>query len=1086
MAGKARVHELAKELGVTSKDVLNKLADQGEYVKSASSTVEAPVARRLRDAFTKADKSTAAAADNGSTATQSKSENKTNGQDTKAQSEQSTARSGSEKTASRVPKPGPRPKPGPKPGPPETKPAAQADSEQSGGDADSQRSRPPAAEFQDETGSREEQAKGADSSGQGNGSQQAPADKSNKQARAASGQDGPAKSERQVPKPGPRNVPKPGPRSSDDQQQQQAGGESSDGSVVPPKPQAPKPGPRSPRVGNNPFGVGSGSPGQRGGSGGKQGGQGGSGGQRQSGRGGQGQGGQRPEKQGGGQRSEKQGGGQRPDKQGGQQQGSGQGQQQTPAAKSNQRSEGAAKPNPGMMPPRPNPGMMPSRAPKPGGGAGSGSGGGGRGGPGGGRGRGRGGNAPAGGPSGPSGPGGGRGGPPSGGAPGGGPGGGRSGSGGGFRGRPGGGPGGGRGGTAGAFGKPGGPSRRGRKSKRQKRQEYMDNMQAPSVGGVRLPRGNGEPLRLRRGASLTDFAEKINANPASLVQAMFHLGEMVTATQSVSDEVLELLGQEMNYKVEMVSPEDEDRELLESFDLSFGDPGSSSDELMSRPPVVTVMGHVDHGKTRLLDTIRKSNVQEGEAGGITQHIGAYQVQTELAGQDRPVTFIDTPGHEAFTAMRARGAKSTDIAVLVVAADDGVMPQTVEAINHAQAASVPIVVAINKVDVPGADPDRIKQQLTEYSLVAEEYGGETMFVEISAKHGQNIEGLLESILLTADATLDLRANPSMQAQGVAIEAHLDRGRGPVASVLVQRGTLRIGDSIVAGGAHGRVRRMINEHDQDVTEAKPSQPVQVVGFTSVPGAGDTFLMVNEDRVARQIADRRAARIREAQNAAKRKRVSLEDLDKVLQETNQLNLIIKGDNSGTVEALEESLNKIEVGDEVELRVIHRGVGGINESDINLATAENTIVLGFNVRAEGKAAEVANREGVEIRYYSVIYRAIEDIEQALKGMLKPEYEEVQLGRAEVREVFKSSKVGTIAGSMVLNGIVRRNSKARLLRDSVVVAENLTISSLKRFKDDSTEVREGFECGMTLGSYSDIKESDIIEAYEMQEKPRI
>lgn len=610
-------------------------------------------------------------------------------------------------------------------------------------------------------------------------------------------------------------------------------------------------------------------------------------------------------------------------------------------------------------------------------------------------------------------------------------------------------------------------------------------MQAPSVGGVRLPRGSGETVRLRRGASLTDFAEKINANPASLVQAMFHLGEMVTATQSVSDEVLELLGQEMNYKIEMVSPEDEDRELLESFDISYGDPGSSEDELAARPPVVTVMGHVDHGKTRLLDTIRKTNVQAGEAGGITQHIGAYQVITELEGNKRPITFIDTPGHEAFTAMRARGAKSTDIAVLVVAADDGVMPQTVEAINHAQAAGVPIVVAVNKIDVEGANPAKIRQQLTEYNLVAEEYGGDTMFVDISAKQGTNIDNLLEAILLTADAALDMRANPHMPAQGVAIEAHLDRGRGPVATVLVQRGTLRVGDSVVAGDAYGRVRRMINENDEDVSEALPSRPVQVIGFTSVPGAGDTFLVVDEDRVARQIADRRGARIREAQNAAKRKRVSLEDLDKVLKETNQLNLIIKGDNSGTVEALEESLMKIEVGDEVELRVIHRGVGGINESDINLATAENTIVLGFNVRAEGKATEVANREGVEIRYYSVIYRAIEEIEQALKGMLKPEYEEVELGRAEVREVFKSSRIGSIAGCMVTDGIIKRNAKARLLRDNVVVAENLSINSLKRFKDDATEVREGFECGLTLGSYNDIKVGDVIEPYEMREKPR-
>jgi len=613
----------------------------------------------------------------------------------------------------------------------------------------------------------------------------------------------------------------------------------------------------------------------------------------------------------------------------------------------------------------------------------------------------------------------------------------------------------------------------------------MENMQAPSVGGVRLPRGNGETVRLRRGASLSDFAEKINANPASLVQAMFHLGEMVTATQSVSDEVLELLGQEMNYKVEIVSPEDEDRELLESFDVHLGDPNSSDEELKPRPPVVTVMGHVDHGKTRLLDTIRKSNVQASEAGGITQHIGAYQVTTQLEGEERQITFIDTPGHEAFTAMRARGAKSTDIAVLVVAADDGVMPQTVEAINHAQAAGVPIVVAVNKIDLEGANPDKIRQQLTEYGLVAEEYGGDTMFVDISAKQGRNIEGLLEAILLTADATLDLRANPNMPAQGVAIEAHLDRGRGPVATVLVQRGTLRIGDSVVAGDAYGRVRRMINENDEDLQEAPPSKPVQVIGFTSVPGAGDTFLVVGEDRVARQIADRRGARMREAQNAAKRKRVSLEDLDKALKDTNQLNLIIKGDNAGTVEALEDSLTKIEVSDEVELRVIHRGVGGITESDINLATAENTIVLGFNVRADNKASEVANREGVEIRYYSVIYRAIEDIEQALKGMLKPEYEEVALGKAEVRETFKSSKVGTIAGCLVTEGIMRRNAKARLLRDNVVIAEDLTIASLKRFKDDATEVRDGFECGLTLGSYNDIKTGDVIETYEMREKPR-
>ncbi|GAB2756424.1 hypothetical protein GCM10027174_35450 [Salinifilum aidingensis] len=1006
MAGKARVHELAKELGVTSKEVLNKLAEQGEYVKSASSTVEAPVARRLRDAFGPSDSGGGKKAASGKATQQA------------AEAGQGT---GDGATKSTPPKPSDL---APKPGPKQPASEQQSPSEQ------------PAAS------AGQEQAKPAPKPGPKPGP---------KQGSKPAAQDGGKteqqdnKGRKQAPKPGP----KPGPKSGQSQ-----GGDGEAG-VVPPKPQAPKPGPRPPRVGNNPFGVGSGAPQQRGGGGGQGGGRGGRGGQRQGG-----QGGGKPQ-QGGGQQGGQQGGGQ-------------QQENTAPAAGSESKSEGGSRPNPGMMPSRPNPGMMPPRPPRGGGAStGGGRGGGGRGG---------------GGRSGPGGGGGGRGGPGrgGGGAPAGGPP-SSGGGGGGFRGRPGGGGGGGRGrgGAAGAFGKPGGPSKRGRKSKRQKRQEYMENMQAPSVGGVRLPRGHGEPVRLRRGASLTDFAEKINANPAALVQAMFHLGEMVTATQSVSEDVLELLGQEMNYKVEIVSPEDEDRELLESFDVNFGDPGSSEEDLQHRPPVVTVMGHVDHGKTRLLDTIRRSDVQTREAGGITQHIGAYQVLSELEGNPRPITFIDTPGHEAFTAMRARGAKATDIAVLVVAADDGVMPQTVEAINHAQAAEVPIVVAVNKVDVPGANPSKVRQQLTEYGLVAEEFGGSTMFVEISAKQGENIESLLEAILLTADATLDLRANPKLPAQGVAIEAHLDRGRGPMASVLVQRGTLRVGDSIVAGGAYGRVRRMTDEKEDDVREAAPARPVQVIGFTSVPRAGDTFLVVEEDRVARQIADRRVARIREAQNAANRKRVSLEDLDKVLKETSQLNLIVKGDNSGTVEALEESLNKLDVSDEVQLRVIHRGVGGITESDINLATAENTIVLGFNVRAEGKAAEVANREGVEIRYYSVIYRATEDIEQALKGMLKPEYEEAQLGHAEVRETFKSSKVGTIAGCMVSDGIMRRNAKARLLRDNVVVTENLTVNSLKRYKDDATEVRDGFECGLTLGSFNDIKVGDIIETYEMREKPR-
>ena len=661
------------------------------------------------------------------------------------------------------------------------------------------------------------------------------------------------------------------------------------------------------------------------------------------------------------------------------------------------------------------------------------------------------------------------------------------GGGGGFRGRPGGGGGGGRpgqrGGAAGAFGRPGGAPRRGRKSKRAKRAEY-ENMQAPVVGGVRLPHGNGETIRLARGASLSDFADKIDANPAALVQALFNLGEMVTATQSVGDETLELLGGEMNYVVQVVSPEDEDRELLESFDLTYGEDEGTEEDLQIRPPVVTVMGHVDHGKTRLLDTIRKANVREAEAGGITQHIGAYQVSVELDGYERPITFIDTPGHEAFTAMRARGAKATDIAILVVAADDGVMPQTVEAINHAQAADVPIVVAVNKIDKEGADPAKIRSQLTEYGLVAEDFGGDTMFVDISAKQGTNIEALEEAVLLTADAALDLRANPDMEAQGVAIEAHLDRGRGPVATVLIQRGTLRVGDSIVAGDAYGRVRRMVDEHGEDIHEALPSRPVQVIGFTSVPGAGDNLLVVDEDRIARQIADRRSARKRNALAARSRKRISLDDLDAALKETSQLNLILKGDNSGTVEALEEALLGIEIDDEVELRVIDRGVGGVTETNVNLASASDAIIIGFNVRAEGKATELANREGVDIRYYSVIYQAIDEIQSALKGMLKPIYEENQLGRAEIRALFRSSKVGVIAGCLVTSGVMRRNAKARLLRDNIVVAENLTVSSLRREKDDVTEVRDGYECGLTL-TYSDLKEGDVVETYELVEKER-
>jgi translation initiation factor IF-2 len=658
------------------------------------------------------------------------------------------------------------------------------------------------------------------------------------------------------------------------------------------------------------------------------------------------------------------------------------------------------------------------------------------------------------------------------------------GGGGGGGGRPGGG-GRGRSGTQGAFGRPGGRPSRGRKSRKQRRQEF-DNMQAPSIGGVQVPRGNGQTIRLSRGASLSDFADKIGVNPASLVQVLFHLGEMVTATQSVNDETLQLLGAELNYNVQVVSPEEEDKELLESFNLEFGEDEGSDSDLQPRPPVVTVMGHVDHGKTKLLDAIRHTNMVAKEAGGITQHIGAYQVTTEVDGQERKITFIDTPGHEAFTAMRARGAETTDLVVLVVAADDGVKPQTTEALNHAQAAGVPVVVAVNKIDKEGADPQRVRAQLTEYGLVAEEFGGTTLFVDVSAKTRHGIDGLLEAIILTADAELDLRANPDQDAQGTAIEAHLDRGRGPVATVLVQRGTLRVSDSIVCGEAFGRVRALLDENGAPVPEAPPSRPVQVLGLTAVPDAGDSFLVVPDDRVARQIAERREARERSALFAQRRPRVTLEDLESALKsgERQELLLIIKGDVSGSVEALEDALLKIDVGEEVSLRVIGRGVGAITQDDVNLAIASNAVVVGFNVRPAGRAGELAQREGVDIRYYTVIYQAIEEIEAALKGMLKPEFEEVQLGTAEIREVFRVPRVGNVAGSIVRSGTINRGSKARLVRDGVVVSESLTVESLRRFKDDVTEVREGYECGIGIG-YNDVKIGDTIETYEMREKPR-
>lgn len=955
MPGKLRVHELAKQLGVTSKELLATLKEQGEFVKTASSTIEPPVVKKMRAHYE---------AQSGGDATEAKAD--------KAEKAAKPAKPGqgnAKKPASPAPKPGQGAQGGaksaaPKPGAP--KPGAQAP-------------KPSDAAPKPGAGS----AKAAPKPGQA-----AP------KPGAAAG--------KPAPKPG-QGAPKPG-QNAGQGDAKKSGERPTPGNAMP-RPM-PKPG-GSRRVANNPFSTGGGDnrPGPR---------PGGSKGQR----------GNRPGDNRGGKRGGRNEGG---NNRQGQDQNQGQG------------GGGGRRPSPAMMPSHPNPASMPSKAPS----------GGGRGG------RGRGGH---GGPGGPGGPGGGR--------PGG------------FRG----GRGGRRGGTAGAFGRPGGAPRKGKKSKRQKRHEF-EEQQKHVVGGVRLPDGKGQTVRLRRGASLSDFAEKIGADPAALVQALFNLGEMVTATASVSEDTLQLLGDEINYKVEVVSPEDEDRELLESFDLQFGEDEGGEEALEHRPPVVSVMGHVDHGKTRLLDTIRKTNEAAGEAGGITQGIGAYQTTVDVDGE-RTITFLDTPGHEAFTAMRARGAKSTDLAILVVAADDGVMPQTVEAINHAKAADIPVVVAVNKVDKPEAQPEKIRGQLTEYGLVPEEYGGDTMFVDISAKQGQNIDQLLESVILTADAALELTANPEMDAQGVAIEAHLDRGRGPVATVIVQRGTLHVGDSIVVGDAHGRVRRMLDEFGEDVKEAGPSRPVQVQGLSGVPGAGDNLLVVDDDRVARQIANQRDARKRSALQAKQRKRVSLEDLDKVLQETSTLNLILKGDNAGSVEALEDALLDIKTEDEVELNIIDRGVGAVTETNISLAAASDAVIIAFNVRAEGKATEIATQEGVDIRYYTVIYKAIEEVEAALKGMLKPIYEERDTGAAEIRALFKSSSVGTIAGCMVTDGKVVRNGKVRLLRDNNVITTDAKIESLRHEKDDATEIKAGYECGMVL-SYPDIQVGDIIQAYEEVEVPR-
>ncbi|RRD52157.1 translation initiation factor IF-2 [Buchananella hordeovulneris] len=953
---KPRVHELAKEFGVTSKEVIETLKAKGEFVRTASSTVEPPVARMLREHFAAASKPAEPQAEAAPAAQPAKP----TPTPAKAASSKPAAKPtpGGGKTAPGAPKPGPakdKPLPG-KPGPAD-KPTPVADKPAA--------SKPPTA------------------------------------AKPSAAPSKPA------PKPGVKPGPKPSAAKSEPAapapRRDAAPGAPKPGAVPGPRPAAPRPQaprpqrPAGPRPGNSPFAPSQGMP--------------------------------RP------------------------------GQPRRPAPPAGarpggQRPAGEA-PRPGG--PRPNPGMMPGQSglgrPAP---AARGGG------------RGRGPGAPGGGASNTGGSFGTRGGAPAAAA---GRGGGR----------------GGRGGTQGAFGRSGGRPVRGKKSKRAKRQEF-EQQSAPMIGGVQVPRGNNTKVRIRAGASLADFAERIDANPASLVTVLFHLGEMATATQSLDEDTFMLLGTELGYDVQIVSPEDEDRELLESFDIDLDAEEALVEDadLLPRPPVVTVMGHVDHGKTKLLDAIRSADVVAGEAGGITQHIGAYQIHRLHEGEERAITFIDTPGHEAFTAMRARGASVTDIAILVVAADDGIMPQTIEALNHAQAAGVPIVVAVNKIDKDGANPEKIRGQLTEYNLVSEEYGGDTMFVDVSALKRIGIDDLLDAVLLTADGALELQANPRQDARGVAIEANLDKGRGAVITALVQRGTLRIGDSIVAGTAYGRVRAMFDEHGNALTEAKPSRPVQVLGLTSVPRAGDSFLIAGDDRTARQIADKRAAAERAANLAKRRKRISLEDFDAALKEgkVDTLNLIIKGDVSGAVEALEDSLLKIDVGEEVQLRIIHRGVGAITQNDVNLATVDNAVIIGFNVRPAERVADMADAEGVEIKYYSVIYQALEDVEQAMKGMLKPIYEEVQLGTAEIRQVFRSGRFGNIAGSIVRSGTIRRNTKARLVRDGVVVADNLNIESLRREKDDVTEVREGYECGITLG-YKDIAEGDVIETWEMREKPR-
>jgi translation initiation factor IF-2 len=582
----------------------------------------------------------------------------------------------------------------------------------------------------------------------------------------------------------------------------------------------------------------------------------------------------------------------------------------------------------------------------------------------------------------------------------------------------------------------------------------------------------GPVLQVIHGATPQTIAEKTDRSPAEIVKILFMAGDMVTATTSLTDEAIELVANELGYTVEIVGLEDE---------LKAEDEVEVLDEanLVGRAPVVTIMGHVDHGKTKLLDAIRSTDVVAGEFGGITQHIGAYQAHVG----EREITFIDTPGHEAFTAMRARGASVTDIAVLVVAADDGVMPQTLEALDHAKAANVPIVVAVNKIDKDEADPNRVRTQLVERGLVPSEWGGDSEFVDVSAKANLNLDRLLDTLLVVADLA-ELKGDPTGHARGTVLEAHLDRGRGPVATVLVQKGTLQVGDALIAGTAYARVRAMLDENGQPVDVAGPSKPVQILGWSHVPSAGDDFREVEDEREARHVAEEREAKSRQAEMVVAR-RATLQDL---LRRTGSdvitdLNLIVKADVQGSVQALEDSLLKLPQ-DEVRVNIVRAGAGGISENDVTLAIASDAIIVGFNVRPDTGARELAEKEGVDIRTYRVIYDAIDDIKAALSGMLKPEERERVLGEAEVRQTFRVPKLGVIAGSYVRGGTIRRNGKARLVRDGVVVYDG-RVASLRRFKDDASEVREGYECGIGLENFQDLKDGDIIEAYEVEEVAR-